>query len=192
MRSRTAPHGDRTQLTQGCGKASLRSLDRERSDRSLRRSSGSTPLLSVPLLANASAEAIDGRTLRFLFKKNLALKKKRGGRGEEESGDGAGEEEGRGGLRSWRSSSWLNSRVLLVPPDEEDEEVEASSILLSSWLAAPGCLRQGYWFLLRVFVMLVWRLRQASSPCLRGSSGGHSRLRVRYCRVLERRYWCPV
>ena len=54
----------------------MRSLGRERSDRSLRRSSGNTPLLSVPLLADASAEAIDGRTLQFLLKKTLALKKK--------------------------------------------------------------------------------------------------------------------
>ena len=48
----------------------------QRSDRSLRRSSGETRLLGVPSLADASAEASDGRTHRFLLKKNLALKKK--------------------------------------------------------------------------------------------------------------------
>ena len=47
----------------------------QRSDRSLLRSPGET-LLNVPSLADASAEAIDGRTLQFLFKKTLALKKK--------------------------------------------------------------------------------------------------------------------
>ena len=45
----------------------------QRSDRSLRRSSGNT--LGAPSLADASAEAIDGRTLRFLLKKSLARKK---------------------------------------------------------------------------------------------------------------------
>ena len=47
----------------------------QRSDRSLWRSSGQTPLLGVPSLADASAEAIDGRTLRRLLKANLARKK---------------------------------------------------------------------------------------------------------------------
>ena len=47
----------------------------QRSDRSLRRSSGQTPLLGVPSLADAPAEAIDGRTLRYLLKANLARKK---------------------------------------------------------------------------------------------------------------------
>ena len=48
----------------------------QRSDRSLRRSSGEAPLLGVPSLADAPAEAIDGRTLRYLLKLNLALAKK--------------------------------------------------------------------------------------------------------------------
>ena len=39
----------------------------QRSDRSLRRSSGETPLLGVPSLADPSAEASDGRPLRFLL-----------------------------------------------------------------------------------------------------------------------------
>ena len=47
----------------------------QRSDRSLRRSSGETPLLGVPSLADPSAEASDGRTLRFLLTKALALEK---------------------------------------------------------------------------------------------------------------------
>ena len=47
----------------------------QRSDRSLRRSSGHTPLLGVPSLADAPAEAINGRTLRYLLKANLARKK---------------------------------------------------------------------------------------------------------------------
>ena len=47
----------------------------QRSDRSLRRSSGDTPLLGVPSLADPSAEASDGRTLRFLLMKALALQK---------------------------------------------------------------------------------------------------------------------
>ena len=47
----------------------------QRSDRSLRRSSGQTPLLGEPSLADAPAEAIDGRTLRYLLKANLARKK---------------------------------------------------------------------------------------------------------------------
>ena len=46
-----------------------------RSDRCLRRSSEETPLLGVPCLADATAEAIDGRTLRFLLQKNLAQQK---------------------------------------------------------------------------------------------------------------------
>ena len=50
----------------------------QRSDRSLRRSSGETPLLFVPSLADPLAEASDGRTLRFLFTKALALKKEDG------------------------------------------------------------------------------------------------------------------
>ena len=41
----------------------------QRSDRSLRRSSGETPLLGVPSLADPLAEASDGRTLRFLLTK---------------------------------------------------------------------------------------------------------------------------
>ena len=49
----------------------------QRSDRSLRRSSGDTPLLGVPSLADGSAEASDGRTLRFLLMEALALKKKK-------------------------------------------------------------------------------------------------------------------
>ena len=44
----------------------------QRSVHSLRRSSGDAPLLGVPSLADSSAEAIDGRTLRFLLKQNLA------------------------------------------------------------------------------------------------------------------------
>ena len=47
----------------------------QRSDRSLRRSSGGTPLLGVPSLADPSAESSDGRALRFLLTKALALKK---------------------------------------------------------------------------------------------------------------------
>ena len=38
--------------------------------------SGETPLLGVPSLADPSAEASDGRTLRFLLAEALALKKK--------------------------------------------------------------------------------------------------------------------
>ena len=37
---------------------------------------GETPLLGVPSMADSSTEAIDGRTLRFLLKKSLALQKK--------------------------------------------------------------------------------------------------------------------
>ena len=48
----------------------------QRSDRSLRRSSGQTPLLGVPSLADVPAEAIDGRTLRFLLLKTLERKRK--------------------------------------------------------------------------------------------------------------------
>ena len=48
----------------------------QRSDRSLRRSSGETPLLGVPSLADPSAEASDGRTLRFLLMTFLAQTKK--------------------------------------------------------------------------------------------------------------------
>ena len=46
----------------------------QRSDRSLRRSSGETPLLGVPSLADPLAEASDGRKMRFLLTKPLALK----------------------------------------------------------------------------------------------------------------------
>ena len=40
----------------------------QRSDRSLRSSSGGARLLGVPSLVDSSAEAIDGRTLRFFLK----------------------------------------------------------------------------------------------------------------------------
>ena len=49
---------------------------------------------------------------------------------------------------------------------EKEEEEETSS--------TPACSRQGYWYSLLVIVVLVRRLRQASSPGLRGSSGGDS------------------
>ena len=62
-------------------------------------------------------------------------------------------------------------RLLLVSDEKEKEEEEETS---SRWHAAPACLRQGYWYSLLVIVMLVRRLRQASSPGLRGSSGGDS------------------
>ena len=55
------------------------------SDRSLWRSSGETPLVGM-----ASAEAIDGRTLRFRLKKNLALKNEKDG-GDKSGGEGAAE-----------------------------------------------------------------------------------------------------
>ena len=48
----------------------------QRSDRSLRRSPRETPLLRVPSLADAPAEAIDGRTLRFLLKKLALMRRK--------------------------------------------------------------------------------------------------------------------
>ena len=59
---------------------------------------------------------------------------------------------------------------------------------------APSCrVRQGYWYSLLLTVMLVRRLRQASSPGLRGSCGGDFRLCVRDCRQWERlRSWCHV
>ena len=69
------------------------------------------------------------------------------------------------------------------------EEEASSSYFLSWWHAAPEYFRQGYWFSPRVIVRLVWRLRFARSPGLRGSSGGDSRLRVRVCRQLELLYW---
>ena len=63
----------------------------------------------------------------------------------------------------------------------------------SRWHPAPACLRQGCWSSLFVIVMLVRRLRPASSPAFRGSSGGDSLLCVRYCRKLERpHWWCHV
>ena len=43
----------------------------QKSDHSVGRSSGETPLLGVPSLADPSAEASDGRTLRFLLTKAL-------------------------------------------------------------------------------------------------------------------------
>ena len=68
LRAQTAP-------PPGVRPGSLAEPGPQRSDRSLRRSSGQTPLLGVPSLADAPAEAIDGRTLRYLLKANLARKK---------------------------------------------------------------------------------------------------------------------
>ena len=65
--------------------------------------------------------------------------------------------------------------------EEEEEEEETSSIFLSSRQSAPGCVRQGYWLSLCDIVTLVRQLRQATSPGLRGSSGGDSLLCVRGC-----------
>ena len=72
----TTPNGDRPYPLQGCGWAVSLSLAPQRSDRSLRRSSREAPLLRVPSLADASAEAIDGRTFRYLLQLNLSTKKK--------------------------------------------------------------------------------------------------------------------
>ena len=69
-----APGGPKTPHP-GVRLGSLAEPAPQRSDRSLRRSSGETPLLGVPSLADPSAEASDGRTLRFLLTKALALKK---------------------------------------------------------------------------------------------------------------------
>ena len=68
LRAQTAP-------PPGVRPGSLAEPGPQRSDRSLRCSSGQTPLLGVPSLADAPAEAIDGRTLRYLLKANLARKK---------------------------------------------------------------------------------------------------------------------
>ena len=70
-------YGPRAQETPppGVRPGSLAEPGPQRSDRSLRRSSGQTPLLGVPSLADAPAEAIDGRTLRYLLKANIARKK---------------------------------------------------------------------------------------------------------------------
>ena len=66
-------YGPRAQETPpGVRPGSLAEPGPQRSDRSLRRSSGQTPLLGVPSLADAPAEAIDGRTLRYLLKANIA------------------------------------------------------------------------------------------------------------------------
>ena len=74
---KTPPPGMRPgSLAEPAPERSDRSQRHSRSDRSQRHSSGETPLLAVPSLADASAEAIDGRTLRFLLMKNLALKKR--------------------------------------------------------------------------------------------------------------------
>ena len=70
----TAPRGPKTPPP-GVRPGSLAEPGPQRSDRSLRRSSGQTPLLGVPSLADAPAEAIDGRTLRYLLKANIARKK---------------------------------------------------------------------------------------------------------------------
>ena len=139
--------------------------------------------LAVPSLADSS-EAIDGHTLRFLIKQNLALKKKE--EDEEESGEKEEEDVER---RMLELSCKVDALLLVLCfcwEEEEEEEEETSSNFLSSGHAALGCLRQGYWFSLRVTVMLVRRLRQASSPGLGGSSGGDSRLCVRDCRKMER------
>ena len=39
----------------------------QRSDRTVRRSSGAFPLLAVPVLADTAAEAVDSRTVRYLL-----------------------------------------------------------------------------------------------------------------------------
>ena len=70
-------YGPRAQETPppGVRPDSLAEPGPQMSDRSLRRSSGQTPLLGVPSLADAPAEAIDGSTLRYLLKANIARKK---------------------------------------------------------------------------------------------------------------------
>ena len=72
-----------------------------RSDRSLRRLSENTPLLGVPSLADASAQAIDGRTFRFLLEKSLARKKKR---------------------RTRRGGKWEEKEMLKAVKEEEEED----------------------------------------------------------------------
>ena len=69
-----APRGPKTPPP-GVRPGSLAEPGPQRSDRSLRRSSGQTPLRCVPSLADAPAEAIGGRTLRYLLKAHLARKK---------------------------------------------------------------------------------------------------------------------
>ena len=180
----------------------------------MRRSSGEVPLLGVPSLAVASAEATDGCTLWFLHKKNLALKKEENQERrkveEKEQLKAVKEEEAEdpdGWLKAFDSDGDLyywhrrtsegqvipSSQRLWQEEEEEEEEEATSSYFLSSWRPAPGCLRQGYRYSLLVIVMLARRLRQASSPGLRGSSGGDSLLCVRDCPQLERlHWWCHV
>ena len=59
----------------------------QRSDRTVRRSSGEVPLLAVPVLAG---DGVDGTALSFLVRRAVEDRKRGGGEGEEEEG-GAGE-----------------------------------------------------------------------------------------------------
>ena len=93
------------------------------------------------------------------------------------SGNGGGEE-GEGEVLVCRARH--SHEVLALQPTDEEKEEEEEEETSSRWRPAPGCLRQGYWFSLDI-VMFVRRLRQASFPGLRGSSGGDSCLCVCDC-----------
>ena len=109
----------------------------QRSDRSLRRSLGDTPLLGVPSLADAPAEAIDGRTLRYLLKANLARKKYE----EEEEEEKKFQEKA---AESRRNS--LGSRSLSSKEEEEKEEEEA---VAEVFRATSSSFRYSHWGSLR-------------------------------------------
>ena len=77
-------------------------------------------LLGVPSLADSSAEAMYGRTLRYLLKKNLARKE------EEEERRRAQQETSQ--LEQRGSACWFCLFVPLGEEEEEEEEEEASQI----------------------------------------------------------------
>ena len=186
--TRTTPHGDRRpptrlEVLEDPGPWSETEHEQHAALRGPMPPPPGAPSLAAPLLAGQEAEGIDPSSLRFLAaaallavaalaarRKQEEERRKRGGveagegggGGEEEGGEG----EGRGagleldaGKGSAGGAAAITCFVLDAPEKEkEEEEEEAAS---SSWHAAPGCLRQGYWFSRRVVVMHVRRLRQA-------------------------------
>ena len=112
------PHGDRRHHLRGVRPGSLAEPGPQRSVRSLRRSSGETPLLGVPSLADPSAEASDGRTLRFLLTKALALQEKE----EDEERRKVEEQE----------------KLKTMTEEEEEKELEQARRELRTLLAVPA------------------------------------------------------
>ena len=100
-RRQNAPHP-------GVRPGSLSDPGPQRSDRTVRRSSGEAPLLTAPMLADAAAEAVDARTVQYLLialsleEARVALEPSRGSKRKKEEEEEEKAPEGRvPTLSSW-------------------------------------------------------------------------------------------